>query len=156
MFCKECQKEFKDRAGKIFCSKRCRKRVNLCKCGTRKWYDSIYCAKCYREQKKSNLTLEESLYYGSKRATIYCAVRQRARTVAKQLGWSSCYICGYGPNIQIAHIKPINTFPLSAPINLISDVTNIVPLCPNCHFEYDRGLLKLDFIKTISIIPLTY
>jgi hypothetical protein len=56
---------------------------------------------------------------------------------------NSCKNCGYNKHTETCHIKPIRDFQNE---NLISDINspkNIIILCPNCHWEFDHGLLKL-------------
>jgi hypothetical protein len=44
--------------------------------------------------------------------------------------------------VGIPHIKAISSFPLTAKLKEINAATNVLGLCPNCHWEYDHGLLK--------------
>lgn len=54
-----------------------------------------------------------------------------------------CAICGYTNHVEVAHIKAVSEFPNDAPISTINSITNLIGLCPNHHWEYDNGILKL-------------
>lgn len=54
-----------------------------------------------------------------------------------------CAICGYSNHIEIAHIKAVSEFEDSSLISEINDINNLIALCPNHHWEYDNGLLKI-------------
>lgn len=54
-----------------------------------------------------------------------------------------CAICGYDRHIEVAHIKAVSEFDDNATINEINSLDNLIGLCPNHHWEYDNGLLKL-------------
>jgi hypothetical protein len=55
----------------------------------------------------------------------------------------SCVVCKYDKHIQISHIRPVSDFPPDAKVSEINEINNLVPLCPNHHWEFDHGLLKL-------------
>lgn len=55
-----------------------------------------------------------------------------------------CAICGYSTHIEIAHIKAVSDFEDSATIAEINSIDNLIALCPNHHWEYDNGILKLN------------
>lgn len=54
-----------------------------------------------------------------------------------------CVICGYDKHIEVAHIKSVSEFDDCATIDEINALDNLIGLCPNHHWEYDNGLLKL-------------
>ena len=54
-----------------------------------------------------------------------------------------CAICGYDKHIEIAHIKAVSDFPDETKIREINSITNLIGLCPNHHWEYDNGIIKL-------------
>lgn len=54
-----------------------------------------------------------------------------------------CKVCGYAHHVQICHIKDVKDFEDSALIAEINSLNNLVALCPNHHWEFDHGLLKL-------------
>lgn len=52
-----------------------------------------------------------------------------------------CQICGYNKHVEYCHKQPIKAFPDSTTVQKVSGPENILVLCPNCHWEYDHGLL---------------
>lgn len=50
--------------------------------------------------------------------------------------------CGYDKHIEVCHKRPVTSFPLDAPISVVNSLDNLVGLCPNCHWEFDPGLLQ--------------
>ncbi len=54
-----------------------------------------------------------------------------------------CANCGYDKHVEICHVQAINSFPEETPVAVINDLSNLVALCPNCHWELDHDLLRL-------------
>ena len=54
-----------------------------------------------------------------------------------------CAICGYTNHVEVAHIKAVSEFSDDSLISEINSLTNVVGLCPNHHWEYDNGILKI-------------
>ena len=50
----------------------------------------------------------------------------------------SCEQCGYDKHVEVCHIKPIQSFPSQTAIDIINDISNLIVLCPNCHWEFDN------------------
>ena len=84
--------------------------------------------------------LNDRKNYQSYRSTI----RKLAESIYKASG-KPCYCakCGYSKHIEIAHIKAVSDFDDSATITEINSIDNLIALCPNHHWEYDHGMLKL-------------
>jgi hypothetical protein len=57
---------------------------------------------------------------------------------------ASCVVCGYAVHVEVAHRVPVADFPDATPISKINDISNLVGLCPNHHWEHDNGLLSLN------------
>lgn len=55
-----------------------------------------------------------------------------------------CQACGYSKHIEYCHMQPLSAFEATTTIEEISGPANIFLLCPNCHWEYDHGLLRVD------------
>ena len=55
-----------------------------------------------------------------------------------------CLICGYSNHVECAHIKSIADFEESTPLTTINDLSNLCGLCPNHHWEYDHGVIKIN------------
>lgn len=72
------------------------------------------------------------------------AIRKLAESAYKASGKPCCCAkCGYSTHIEIAHIKAVSDFDDSATIAEINSINNLIALCPNHHWEYDHGILKL-------------
>lgn len=54
-----------------------------------------------------------------------------------------CAICGYDKHVEIAHIKAVSNFSEDTTIGEINSIDNLIALCPNHHWEYDSGVLKI-------------
>jgi hypothetical protein len=54
-----------------------------------------------------------------------------------------CRICGYSKHVEISHKKAVSDFSDSTPLNEINALINLIPLCPNHHWEFDNGILKI-------------
>lgn len=89
-------------------------------------------------------TLEEATREG-KKASRYCTIREYARKTLMKSGIEKCCKnCGYDKHVEVCHIKSISSFDLTTTIREINDLNNLIYLCPNCHWELDKGILKLD------------
>lgn len=54
-----------------------------------------------------------------------------------------CYICGYDKHVEVAHLKSVSSFTDDIKIKEINSIDNLIGLCPNHHWEYDNGILKI-------------
>jgi hypothetical protein len=73
-------------------------------------------------------------------ARIRALSRQIYRYANKEI---CCSNCGYSKFIEVCHIKAIANFPKETPISVVNALSNLIGLCPNCHWELDHGLLKI-------------
>ena len=103
----------------------------------------IRCTEC-NVKRHPDLTIEQATYGGKGWPNTYARIRDKAFHIARHLGWTGCRNCGYDKHYEICHIKPIKDFPKDTLISVVNDPTNLMPLCPNCHWEFDRGLLKVE------------
>jgi hypothetical protein len=72
------------------------------------------------------------------------AIQKNARSVYFDNTISpKCEKCGYTHHVEVAHIKPVSEFSETATIREINSIDNLIGLCPNHHWEYDNGILKL-------------
>lgn len=73
------------------------------------------------------------------------AIRKDAcRIFAKSNKEYKCAICGYTSHVEIAHIKAVSDFDDNSMLIEINDISNLIALCPNHHWEYDNDLIKLN------------
>ena len=97
-------------------------------------------ALCVRNQK----TLGEAKNTTGRPANLYSGVRfnARAEMVAAKIP-KVCAACGYSKHVQCCHKKAISSFPPETLIGVVNALSNLVWLCPNCHWEFDHGQLEL-------------
>lgn len=88
-----------------------------------------------KEEIKSKTTGYQS-YRTTIRRNSYLVMEQS--TTKKE-----CAICGYDIHVEICHIKSVSSFNSSAKLSEINDINNLIYLCPNHHYEFDNGLVKL-------------
>jgi hypothetical protein len=87
-----------------------------------------------------DMALSEAIYQKHHKSSAFALVRTRARAEAKKLGFVECCKCGYNKHIEVAHVKPISSFSDDILISVINSKENLMPLCPNCHWEYDHSI----------------
>ncbi len=161
--CIHCDKETKN---KKFCSRRCsttynnlhkligkaKNGITLKECKTEGCCNSAvrwrrYCVKCeeLREpiyaRNPTRIELSEKYCKDNHRSSAFSYIRYHAReVVAKDLP-KVCSKCGYDKHVELAHIKSIAAFNNNDRIEDINHRDNLMFLCPNCHWEFDNGLL---------------
>lgn len=82
----------------------------------------------------------------------FAHIRGLCRSWNKDKTSLPCYNCGYTKHVELAHIKAISLFDLTAKLGEVNHSNNIVQLCPNCHWEFDNGLLILVFPEQSEFI----
>lgn len=128
-YCKECDKAI---AKKDYPNQRC----SYCECGNRKSKKSIKCQECVSA--KDITLLEAKLRYKSlQQSNAYSLIRWRARQKYNKV-FTCCSKCGYDKHFEVCHIKPISSFSDDTLLSEINDISNIIALCPNCHWEFDN------------------
>jgi DNA-directed RNA polymerase subunit M/transcription elongation factor TFIIS len=71
-------------------------------------------------------------------------IQRHARRVYLHSGLPrKCRVCGYDNHIEISHLIPVKSFASDTSLMVINAISNLIPLCPNHHWEYDEGLLRL-------------
>lgn len=161
MNCLSCKNDTKNPK---FCSRNCaakyinkdrpkKKRTKKCKtCENLILYQYTHCDDCikYKSEQYNEQTLGELSYNQYANCAAYSKIRLRARTVIKNLGIYGCQNCGYDKHTEVCHIKHIHQFLLTDKIGTINHPNNLLVLCPNCHWEFDNGLLSLHDIKRVN------
>lgn len=159
--CFTCGKEIERRPSSIkpdrhsFCSFSCSAKTLGSKYPKRK-RKPTFCQACGRPAYKGRKYCEEhsfphlldwgSLTYGEIQksgSNKNQKVREHAKYICRDL---VCANCGYDKHVEVCHIKAISTYPNDALVIVINDHSNLVALCPNCHWELDRGLLPVESI----------
>jgi len=179
VFCLNCNKSIKKRLSQIqkfstyFCSKSCS--VTFHNKNSPKRKTKRKCVKCdeiVSNYKKSRCDLHQKEYLETRYNYIQdltladywkrkcleglhnsCKnvhIRNLARTRFKNLRKLPCYNCGYDKHVELCHIRSISSFPSTAKIKEINSPDNIIQLCPNCHWEFDKKLLALDLSSSYS------
>lgn len=100
----------------------------------------------------SNKTIKESEDTTGKPANKFRAIRDNARIIAKRAGLlNKCSICGYDKHVVTCHIKEISSFDKNTPISEVNDISNLLGLCKNHHWELDHGLLSKEDKKKLNL-----
>lgn len=88
---------------------------------------------------KGELLNKKGAYY-----RFRAIIRKHAQWVYEQSdGDKKCKICGYDKHVEVCHIKSVSSFNDDALITIINDLTNLVGMCPNHHWEFDHGLITI-------------
>ena len=126
---------------KLFVKRKKRSKSGLCKiCSGPTYARYIYCDNCRTKDK--DMTIKDAC--GRNDANRYNKIRVRARTAAKKAEiLKSCFNCGYDKHVECCHVKDISSFPETTMVSEVNDISNLVGLCPNCHWEFDNHLLTI-------------
>ncbi len=118
-------------------------------------YKSLLCEQHYQLKLSNQRNQIESLsledYFNRESiqrlhpSSKYSHIRGLARSWFKDLTKLPCANCGYNKHVELCHIKPISSFDSCSKVKDVNSKTNIIQLCPNCHWEFDNGLLALEF-----------
>lgn len=79
-------------------------------------------------------------------------IRGLTRFWLKHLKGKPCYFCGYDKHVELCHIKAITEFPDDALLSEVNAESNVIQLCPNCHWEFDhlpRKEIKHEDVNTM-------
>ena len=151
--CKECGKET---TNPKYCSHSCsakssnpkRNKMVVCPtCGKRIHNNAKTCVQ-HKETKYIELGNSRTKGELFARRNGYQSARSTIRKHAYRVFENSeklrvCINCGYDKYIDVAHIKSVAMFEDSATLGEINNISNLLGLCPNCHWEFDNGILKL-------------
>jgi len=155
MRCVKCQKETKNNK---FCSQSCAAQYNNSRMPKRS-LQVKFCKKCQNPIEREN-TKDRKLYCKTcktkpiqfmkikeiqqnlkNQKSKYDSIRDHARRLYKDKK-KQCYNCGYTKHVEVCHIKAISSFDTNTLISEVNAESNIILLCPNCHWEFDNGLLN--------------
>lgn len=96
----------------------------------------------YLQTKHKNKTIGEyrqAMSVRGKHPSWYHAhVRNFARSWLRHLTLRPCQACGYDKHVELAHIKPVSGYPDTALLSEVNSPENVIPLCRNCHWEFDN------------------
>lgn len=90
----------------------------------------------------------DKITYGEVKAKRGYQVNSRIRELARTKYFNtynnpSCKFCGYDKHVEIHHIKGISTFSDDTPISVINDLSNLIAVCPNHHWELENGYISI-------------
>jgi 5-methylcytosine-specific restriction endonuclease McrA len=139
-----------------FCSKTCAAKLNnrlfpkrkpggRCSvCGRAIALRSKYCS-AHKPNKPRDRSLPISALYQAAKHPMYrlARIRDDARQQYHAARPYRCIHCGYDKYIEVCHRRPLASFPEDTPLGEVNSLDNLVGLCPNCHWEFDHGLLQL-------------
>lgn len=99
-----------------------------------------YCYSC----KYPDKTIKELIYNKGHKSNAYSHIRSKARLTAQKYKLDFvCSNCGYSKHVEVCHIKPISDYAEDTLVSEVNAKCNLLILCPNCHWEFDNGLLTL-------------
>lgn len=150
----------RDTPNPSYCSRSCSVTVANAVSPKKRRSPKRQCATCSREVEKRRNTrcsyciaipIEDRKTVGQARdgaknqhsSSAHADIRSLARAKFKDLRALPCASCGYSKHVEICHIKPLSSFPVNTLIREVNSRDNVIQLCPNCHWEFDRGLLPL-------------
>lgn len=71
------------------------------------------------------------------------AIRSHSRRFYAQSSLpKKCIVCGYDKFYEVSHFIPIKAFSASTKIDVVNALSNLVALCPNCHWELDHNMIN--------------
>lgn len=121
------------------------KSSTFCKtCNKRIFYRASYCSKECNPNFKNWEKISLSDLQNKRKYQISSRIRNLAR--AKYLKTDlpkHCINCGYNKIYHVCHKKAIKDFSQESTVGEINDLSNLIALCPNCHYEFDNGMLEL-------------
>ena len=80
-------------------------------------------------------------------------IRSLARITYRKSGLpSSRAVCDCDAHYEVYHVKPINEFLPSDFVAEVNKLGNLVALCPNHRWEFDRGILSAEVVKGAAAI----
>lgn len=155
-----------------FCGKSCSAKYNnklipkrrfegsCCNCSKAITRRGKYCRECFADKTNSLRKKLESQTIGSIRdklkaknyhpSWIHSQIRALNRSWNKSLLALGCRNCSYNKHVELAHVIPISSFTDDVLVGHVNAKNNVIPLCPNCHWEFDNKLLKME---TLGIEP---
>lgn len=168
IICLNCKKNFMpNSSSQKYCSQSCaatasnllspkRKKSKICKtrgCQELIFSSHTYCPKCIEERNKAIENSPLSKFIKKRKdANRFSQVRENARRKLSNEK-QECQNCKYSKHVQVCHIKPIKSFSHETLVKEVNDRSNLILLCPNCHWELDHGLLKV--VGAVGLEPTT-
>ena len=138
-----------------FCSRKCstiynnklypRRKWHCSKCNFHKPRPSKYatlCSDCNTKTKPRyeiiGLLRKAYANKGKLPHNVHVYIREKARRIIMHSKITSCEKCGYNKHIEVAHRIQVSSYSDNTLISTINERSNLMILCPNCHWEYDH------------------
>lgn len=100
---------------------------------------------CYMELGMKQRLMKDSINRSG--SNTYDNIRKNARIYSKHFYPAQCMICGYDKHYEVCHVKDLKDFTREETIYEVNNKTNLIHLCPNCHWEFDHNQLDLQKIR---------
>lgn len=112
-----------------------------------------HCEKCIQVHRDDilNTTILQikTLYKDKTSLAVAAKIRGYAKTIYNASDKPKyCVNCGYSKHYEVCHIRAVKTFPDDATMREVHALDNLIALCPNCHWEFDNGLLNIESERT--------
>ena len=114
-------------------------KVKICTCGIEYTGPKKICDECTRRRQNQR---QETLDARIKKNTRTQAIAKDARNSVKSRVMI-CQRCGYDKHVDCCHIKAIKDFSDDTLVSDINKPSNLIMLCRNCHWEFDRGWVAI-------------
>lgn len=125
--CKYCTKDFTHNTGnKAYCSNECR---NIGKSNKLSLID-------WESYSLGEIKGDGNSNYKSRLPYVRNLARKKYLASTKK---QSCIICDYDYHFDVCHVKDVNKYTNDALISEINHIDNLIALCKNHHYEFDRG-----------------
>lgn len=152
--CKSCANSLN---GKLFPKRKISKKCSRCDNLIRN-YKSLLCEECFQYDlsNKKEALLEKTIFEYTNRDCIkrlhrsskHAHIRGLARSWFKDLTFLPCANCGYEKHVELCHIKSVSSFSSDSKIKDVNCYSNLIQLCPNCHWEFDKNHLIINNLKS--------
>jgi hypothetical protein len=146
--------------GRRFCSRSCsnratpprRTKTKTCtSCPTLIEAKHRYCSECRPTRDTIDAQyLERKIcdFVKNAKYQVNAQLRTLSRATYKASGRPyACQVCGYSTHVEICHIKDIHQCDPNDTIGSICELSNLVALCRNHHWEFDHGHIGIAGIK---------
>jgi len=142
-FCtRSCSASFNNKAKpKRVLTRKCTKCTNIAAS-----YRTRFCEQHLKEHKRGELCKTYTIgeyrnkisVSGKHPSWLHSHVRLFAGRWLKELKEKPCAFCGYDKFVELAHIKAVKDFDDAALMGDVNHLSNVIQLCPNCHWEFDN------------------
>lgn len=123
-----------------------------------------YCIECFSKKLYKTKTISRKRFNNLDQITLkdlrlnystakyHAKVRADARAAYKESNrLLICEICKYSKHVIICHIQGLSSFSLDSTIAEVNNQKNLIALCLNHHYEFDRNLLSKNDLNLIKL-----